>query len=107
MDMIGHTGNFDATVQTMETVDICTEKIVSMVNQLSGTTIVLADHGNADEMFTIKNGKKEIKTAHTLNPVPCAIITNNTTFKKSQIQDSECCSFLSSYLLILNCVSGK
>jgi len=86
-DMVGHTGNFDATVQTMETVDICTEKIVSMVNQLNGTTIVLADHGNADEMFTIKNGKKEIKTAHTLNPVPCAIITNNTTFKKGQIQN--------------------
>tara|TARA_Y100001970_G_scaffold293552_1_gene441159 strand:- start:4205 stop:5806 length:1602 start_codon:yes stop_codon:yes gene_type:complete len=76
-DMVGHTGNFDATVSSMETIDACTKKIVSLVNELKGTTIVLADHGNADEMFTIKNGKKIIKTAHTLNPVPCAIITKN------------------------------
>ena len=76
-DMVGHTGNFDATVSSMETIDACTKKIVSLVNELKGTTIVLADHGNADEMFTIKNGKKIIKTAHTLNPVPCAIITKS------------------------------
>ncbi|RAP26574.1 2,3-bisphosphoglycerate-independent phosphoglycerate mutase, partial [Candidatus Marinamargulisbacteria bacterium SCGC AG-333-B06] len=76
-DMVGHTGNFDATVKTMETINTCTETIVSTVNKLNGTTIILADHGNADEMFTIKNEKKIIKTAHSLNPVPCAIITKN------------------------------
>ena len=86
-DMVGHTGNFDATVSTMETIDECTSKIVSLVNELQGTTIVLADHGNADEMFTIKNGKKIIKTAHTLNPVPCAIITKNpVTYIKNTIE---------------------
>jgi len=87
-DMVGHTGNFNATVSTMETIDTCSKKIVNLVNQLHGTTIVLADHGNADEMFTIKNGKKIIKTAHTLNPVPCAIITNNPrNYQKNNINN--------------------
>ena len=36
--------------------------------------MVLADHGNADEMFTVKNGKKQVSTAHSLNPVPFAIV---------------------------------
>ena len=73
-DMVGHTGNFEATVITMETVDKCTQQLVDKIISLNGIAIVTADHGNADEMFTIKDGKKEIKTAHSLNPVPFCII---------------------------------
>ena len=39
--------------------------------------MIIADHGNADEMFNIKNGKKDVKTAHTLNPVPFVIYDPN------------------------------
>ncbi|MDC0036978.1 2,3-bisphosphoglycerate-independent phosphoglycerate mutase [bacterium] len=73
-DMVGHTGNFKATVQTMETVDTCVKQIVEAINAQQGITVILADHGNADEMHVIKDGKKEIKTAHSLNPVPFAIL---------------------------------
>ncbi len=76
-DMVGHTGNFEATVTTMETVDKCTQQLVDKIISLNGIAIVTADHGNADEMFTIKDGKKEIKTAHSLNPVPFCIIDSS------------------------------
>ncbi len=72
-DMVGHTGNFDAAVIAVETVDECVGKLLKVIDELEGIAIVTADHGNADEMFTIKNGKKEVKTSHTLNPVPFVI----------------------------------
>ncbi len=73
-DMVGHTGVMEATIEAVETVDACVGKLVDVVNKLGGITIITADHGNADEMFIIKNGKKEPKTAHTLNPVPFVIV---------------------------------
>ncbi len=73
-DMVGHTGVMEAAIEAVETVDACVGKLVEVVNELGGITIITADHGNADEMFTIKNGKKEPKTAHTLNPVPFVIV---------------------------------
>ncbi|MCX7821747.1 MAG: 2,3-bisphosphoglycerate-independent phosphoglycerate mutase [Brevinematales bacterium] len=73
-DMVGHTGVMEAAIEAVETVDSCVGKLVEVVNELGGITIITADHGNADEMFTIKNGKKEPKTAHTLNPVPFVIV---------------------------------
>ena len=76
-DMVGHTGIMDATTKSVEITDISVKRIVDTVNDLNGVTLVLADHGNADEMFTIKNGVKTNKTSHTLNPVPFAIIDKN------------------------------
>ena len=76
-DMVGHTGDFDATVVSVEESDRCCKALVDAVLAQDGIAIILADHGNADEMFSIKNGEKIPKTSHTLNPVPCAIIGNN------------------------------
>jgi 2,3-bisphosphoglycerate-independent phosphoglycerate mutase len=74
-DMVGHTGVFDAVVASIEETDRCVKAIVETVNKHNGITIILADHGNADEMFTIDtSGKKHSKTSHSLNPVPFAII---------------------------------
>lgn len=73
-DMVGHTGVEEAIITAVETVDECTDKLIKVVDELGGITIVLADHGNADEMFTVKDGKRIVSTAHSLNPVPCAIV---------------------------------
>jgi 2,3-bisphosphoglycerate-independent phosphoglycerate mutase len=73
-DMVGHTGIPAAIMVAVETVDECLAKLLQTVRELNGIAIVTADHGNADEMFTVKNGKKQISTAHSLNPVPCVII---------------------------------
>jgi 2,3-bisphosphoglycerate-independent phosphoglycerate mutase len=76
-DMVGHTGSMPATIKACEVTDECVKKIAEVVNKLNGITLILADHGNADEMFTIKNGTKLPKTSHTLNPVPFAIVDSN------------------------------
>ncbi len=68
-DMVGHTGVFDAAVTAVETVDECVGNLLTTVEKLKGITIVTADHGNSDEMFTTVNGIKTVKTSHTLNPV--------------------------------------
>jgi 2,3-bisphosphoglycerate-independent phosphoglycerate mutase len=72
-DMVGHTGNLEAAIVAVETVSECVGMLVETVNSLGGITVVTADHGNSDEMYTEKNGVKEVKTSHTLNPVPFAI----------------------------------
>jgi len=79
-DMVGHTGVMDAVIESVEETDRCVKKIIDTVNALNGITIILADHGNADEMFTIdKNGVNHNKTSHTLNPVPCVIFDSEYT----------------------------
>ncbi len=73
-DMVGHTGVVDAIITSVEAVDECTAKLVRVVSELGGVTVILADHGNADEMFVVKDGKRITKTAHSLNPVPFIIV---------------------------------
>ncbi len=73
-DMVGHTGVMEAAIEAVETVDACVERLLEVVKRLNGIAIVTADHGNSDEMFTMKKDKKAIKTAHTLNEVPFVIV---------------------------------
>lgn len=72
-DMVGHTGNFEATVIGVESVDLMLARIIKAVDEVNGILLVTADHGNADEMY--EKAKKEgapikAKTSHTLNKVP-------------------------------------
>jgi len=76
-DMLGHTGIMEAAITAVETVDECVGKLLKVVEELDGIAVVTADHGNADEMFTVSKGKKSVKTAHTLNPVPFFIVDKN------------------------------
>ena len=72
-DMVGHTAITEAVVTAVETVDKCVERLLGVIEEMGGIAIITADHGNADEMYTEKKGKKSPKTAHTLNPVPFII----------------------------------
>jgi 2,3-bisphosphoglycerate-independent phosphoglycerate mutase len=72
-DMVGHTAIPKAILTAVETVDSCVQKLLDTIKKMDGVVILTADHGNSDEMFTIKNGKHISKTAHTLNPVPFII----------------------------------
>lgn len=76
-DMVGHTGNVEASIKAVEAVDDGLKKLLPVIDKLNGILLVTADHGNADEMFTMKNGKKAVKTSHTLNPVPFVIYDPN------------------------------
>ena len=71
-DMVGHTGDFDAAVIAVETVDKCLGKIYEKIKEKNGTLIITADHGNCEYMIDENNN---VITSHTTNKVPL-IITN-------------------------------
>jgi 2,3-bisphosphoglycerate-independent phosphoglycerate mutase len=73
-DMVGHTGVPPAIITSVEAVDQGLAKLLKVIADLKGICVILADHGNADEMFTVKNGKRIVSTAHSLNPVPFIIV---------------------------------
>ena len=77
-DMVGHTGNFQATKKAVEILDGYLQKICEAIIQNNGIAIITADHGNADEMI-IKTTDKKIQpsTKHSLNPVPFIILDKN------------------------------
>ncbi|MDC2974733.1 2,3-bisphosphoglycerate-independent phosphoglycerate mutase [Prochlorococcus sp. AH-736-K09] len=70
-DMVGHTGNMNATIKAIETVDKCIGKIVSATGKMGGSILITADHGNAELM---KGPTGEPWTAHTVNKVPLIFI---------------------------------
>jgi 2,3-bisphosphoglycerate-independent phosphoglycerate mutase len=71
-DMVGHTGNLDAAVAAVETIDACLARIVRAVRDADGVLIVTSDHGNAEEMWNSE--LNEPHTAHTCNPVPVIVV---------------------------------
>ncbi len=70
-DMVGHTGNMNATIKAIETVDRCIGKIVNATGEMGGSILITADHGNAEVM---KGPSGEPWTAHTINKVPLIFI---------------------------------
>ncbi len=72
-DMVGHTGNYDATIRGIETVDAAIKTISDAVLKASGTLIITADHGNAE---TMKHGDATPHTQHTTNQIPFVIVND-------------------------------
>lgn len=70
-DMVGHTGNLDATIIGVEAVDLGLSRLLPVVKEEGYVLVITADHGNADEMLEKnKKGEINVRTAHSLNPVP-------------------------------------
>lgn len=67
-DMVGHTGDFDATVKAIEVLDGCLKRLYDVARETGGEMLITADHGNAEQMFD--NETRQAHTAHTVNPVP-------------------------------------
>ncbi|MFA5626346.1 MAG: 2,3-bisphosphoglycerate-independent phosphoglycerate mutase [Thiohalomonadaceae bacterium] len=67
-DMVGHTGNFAATMQAIETLDGCIGRLLEALASIGGEMLITADHGNAEQMVGDDTGQPH--TAHTSNPVP-------------------------------------
>lgn len=83
-DMVGHSGNFDATVQAIEVLDAQIALLYDyFVIQRQGILVISADHGKAETMFNpIKNN---LVTGHTANPVPFFLISNNVLYRTMSI----------------------
>ena len=71
-DMVGHTGNLEAAIKAIETIDECVGRVVEAVQKQEGVLLITADHGNAEQMIDYKKG--EPHTAHTTNPVPLILV---------------------------------
>lgn len=82
-DMIGHTGNFEATKKAVEIVDKCAYLIALATLSIGGHCIITADHGNADVMLD-KNGN--VVTSHSMNKVP--LILASEKFAKEQLKQN-------------------
>jgi 2,3-bisphosphoglycerate-independent phosphoglycerate mutase len=71
-DMIAHTGNFDATVQAINTVNAQLERVLQAAFKNNATLLITSDHGNAERLFDPITGEKETK--HDANPVPIYLV---------------------------------
>ncbi len=87
-DMVGHTGDLEASIIAAETLDICLKRLLPAVKEAGGIALITADHGNLEEMFEMdkksgapavdsETGQFKKKTAHTLNKVPAIVYDPN------------------------------
>ena len=72
-DMVGHTGNYNAILKAIETIDDCAKKVIESCIKNNYACLIISDHGNAD---ISKNSDGSPNTAHTTNPVPCFLINS-------------------------------
>ncbi|MFN8911546.1 MAG: alkaline phosphatase family protein, partial [Alphaproteobacteria bacterium] len=85
-DMVGHSGSMDATIEAVETIDACLERILVLAKKQGYEILITADHGNAECMHDEESNQP--LTAHTLNPVPFIYIgSKNLSLRDGELRD--------------------
>jgi 2,3-bisphosphoglycerate-independent phosphoglycerate mutase len=84
-DMVGHTGVIPAVVQAVETTDECLGRVVEAVERAGGVSLVIADHGNAENL--LQDDGVSPQTAHTTNPVPVIVTARGATLRDGELAD--------------------
>lgn len=85
-DMVGHTADIHATIIAMESIDLSLSRIAKRVDELGGCLVIVADHGNAEELLDAQGSPK---TSHTTNKVPCIIYDTTTNHANYRLTDLE------------------
>ena len=80
-DMVGHTGDFEAAVKAVETIDLCIARLLEALDQVGGEVFITADHGNAEQMTDPASGQTH--TAHTTNPVSFVYVGRSATLEQT------------------------
>ncbi len=96
-DMVGHSGNLEASIKAVETLDACLSQLCELVDKTQGVLLVTADHGNVEQIYDPET--KQPHTAHTLNPVPLVIYGLQKS--KISLQDGQLCDVASTILDIM------
>jgi len=99
-DMVGHTGNIGPAVKACEVVDECVGKIANFVLAYGGTLLVIADHGNVEEMINVHTG--EIDTEHSINPVPFIAVSKEFLGKSQTLPAGILADLAPTTLALLN-----
>lgn len=94
-DMVGHTGIYEAIQKAVATVDACVEKVVTAAQKSGYDILIIADHGNAE--FAV-NEDGSMNTAHTTNPVPSILISE----QYSEIKDGRLADVAPTILKIMD-----
>jgi len=84
-DMVGHTGAIPAVVQAVETTDECLGRVIEAVERAGGVSLVIADHGNAENL--LQEDGVSPQTAHTTNPVPVILTAPDAALRDGQLAD--------------------
>ncbi|HED18694.1 MAG TPA: 2,3-bisphosphoglycerate-independent phosphoglycerate mutase [Gammaproteobacteria bacterium] len=84
-DMVGHTGNFDAAVKAIETIDQCLGRVLDALQSTDAEALITADHGNAEQMLGKETGQAH--TAHTSNPVPLLYVGRPAQMADGSLSD--------------------
>lgn len=84
-DMVGHTGNLNATIEALETIDKCIGRVVEAIKETDGVLIIIADHGNCEKMIDYETG--EPYTAHTTNVVPIVLVNYDAKIRPGKLSD--------------------
>ncbi len=83
-DMVGHTGNYDATSKAVLALDNCLDRLYKKALEDDYTLVIIADHGNCDYML---DDKDNVVTSHSVSPVPCIITDNNYKVSNGRLCD--------------------
>ena len=75
-DMVGHTGDYNAAMQSVDAVDECLQKVLTSLRQVGGEALITADHGNVELMFD--SAINQPHTQHTTLPVPLVYVGDRT-----------------------------
>ena len=81
-DMVGHTGDVEAGIKAVETVDRYLDKVIDKVLEKKGRMIITADHGNVEEMVNLYTGERN--TNHSNNPVPCWYVSPDSYLEERE-----------------------
>ncbi len=84
-DMVGHTGDLQASIKAVKYLDRFLEKIMTAALAADAALIISADHGNIEQMMNLKTG--EIDKDHTTNPVPFLLVANEFRFAKPTVRN--------------------
>lgn len=95
-DMVGHTGDFDAAVKAIETVDTCVGRVVEAIERAGGACLITADHGNAEQMVHPVTG--EPQTAHTTFLVPLIYVGE----RPATLEEGRLCDLAPTLLTMMN-----
>jgi len=94
-DMVGHTGNFEATTKALEALDGCLQRVFEAIEAAGGEMLVTADHGNAEQMRGTDTGQPH--TAHTANLVPLVYVGRRAQL----LPDGALCDIAPSVLMLM------
>ena len=99
-DMVGHTGNIEASVKAIKVLDDCISKIAKAVTDQQDYLIITSDHGNIEQKINPQTG--EISTEHTLNPVPFILIGQEYQGRATKVQTGILADVAPTILSLLN-----